>query len=132
MTPTRRGVLALGAALAAAGGARAAEEKKRSGGKSYVQLPTLTASMARPGGGRGVLTAQAGVDAPDPAVKARVDLVLPRLLDAYASATAAFAASLAPGAPPDVDALVGRLQAATDRVVGRPGARFLIGTVLVQ
>ena len=131
MSPTRRALLA--GAVAAAGsatGAAAAAEKKE-GRDTYLRLPTLTAPLLRPGGA-GVMTAEAGVDAPDPAVRARVELVQPRLLDAYRSVLAAFAASLAPGAPPDLETLVARLQAATDRVVGRPGARFLIGTVMAE
>ncbi len=128
----RRRVLLLAAALAAAVPAHAAEEKKKGGGESYLQLPGLTAPLLRAGGGRGVLSAEAGVDTPDPVLRARVALLQPRLQDAYASVMAAFADSLRPGALPDVERLVARLQAATDRVVGRPGARFLIGTVLAE
>ena len=133
MSLRRRTVVAgLLAAAAAAPGVpvRAAEEKKKGGGDSYLQLPALTAPLLRPGGLSTVLTAEAGIDTPDPVLRARVLLLQPRLQDAYNSVMAAFAASLAPGALPDVDALVARLQAATDRIVGRPGARFLIGTVL--
>ncbi len=131
MTPRRRLLLgALAAAAAAPAAVRAAEERKKGGGASYIQFPTLTAPLLR-AGANGVLTAEAGVDTPDPALKAKVDLLQPRLRDAYNTVMAQFAAALSPGAPPDVEALVQRLQAATDRVVGRPGARFLIGTVIV-
>ena len=132
MTLRRRGLLAALAASALAGAARAAEEKKKGGGASYVQFPTLTAPLLWSGGGRGVLTAEAGIDTPDPVLKAKVDLLKPRLQDAFNTVMAGVAASLSPGAPPDLEVMVQRLQAATDRVVGRPGARFLIGTVLVQ
>ena len=108
-----------------------ASEKKTSGGLSYTPLPTLTAPLLA-GGRRGVLTVEAGTDTPDKALKARVDLLGPRLRDAYASVLATFAAALPAGAPPDVDLLAQRLQAATDRVVGRPGCRFLIGTVMAE
>ena len=126
----RRRVLLAGLLAAAAVPARAAEERKKGGGESYIQFPALTAPLLRPGGASTVLTAEAGIDIPDPVLRARVLLLQPRLQDAYNSVMAGFAASLAPGALPDVDMLVTRLQAATDRVVGRPGARFLIGTVL--
>ena len=130
MSLHRRALLAALAAVAAAP-ARAAEERKKGGGESYLQFPAVTAPLPRPGGASGVLTAEAGVDTPDPVLRARVALLQPRLQDAYNTVLAGFAASLPPGALPDVEALVARLQAATDRVVGRPGARFLIGTVLV-
>jgi hypothetical protein len=39
---------------------------------------------------------------------------------------------LLPGAPPDVERLVAQLQAATNAVMGRAGARLLIGTVMVS
>ena len=81
---------------------------------------------------RGVLTAEAGIDTPDAALKAKADLLGPRLRDAYIQQLAVFAAALAPGALPDVDLLADRLQQATDRVIGRPGAKLLIGTVLVN
>ena len=130
MTLRRRALLAALTAAAAAP-ALVAAEKKKGGGESYLQFPAITAPLPRPGGASGVLSVEAGVDAPDPVLRARVALLQPRLQDAYNTVLAGFAASLAPGAPPDVEALVARLQAATDRVVGRPGARFLIGTVLV-
>ncbi len=130
MTPPRRALLA-GLAAAAAWPAAAAAEEKKGGGESYMRLPTLTATLVR-GGGRSVCTAEAGVDTPDPVLRARVALLKPRLQDAYNTVLAGFAASLSPGEPPNLEVLTARLQAATDRVVGRPGARFLIGTVLAE
>ena len=38
---------------------------------------------------------------------------------------------LLPGAPPDVEWLSRALQAATDRVLGKAGAKLLLGTVMV-
>ena len=129
----RRSRLVLLAVAAATMGALPAHgaEKKTSGGLSYTLLPTLSAPLLA-GGRRGVLTVEAGTDTPDQALKARVDLLQPRLRDAYASVLATFATALPAGAPPDVELLVQKLQAATDRVVGRPGCRFLIGTVIAE
>jgi hypothetical protein len=40
------------------------DEKKKGGGISYIQFRTLTATVFRPDGRRGVLTVEAGVDVP--------------------------------------------------------------------
>ena len=78
------------------------------------------------------MTVEAGIDCHDPGVKARADLVIPRLQDAYTRFLTAYAASVPNGAPPDPDRIEAELQRATDRVVGRPGARVLLGTVLMN
>ena len=98
---------------------------------SYLRQPTITANVRRPGGGRGVMTVETGLDTPDAALRARVAQSQPRLRAAYAEVVQQSANALLPGAPPDVERLVAQLQAATDRTVGRAGARLLIGTVMV-
>ena len=127
----RRDLLSALAVLPLAGVAEA-EDKKKPGGKGYLPLPTLTAMIIRPDGRRGVLTVEAGIDSPDPALRARVTELIPRLRDAYTSSLQAFGANIRPGGTPDLDQLEARLQADTDRIVGRPGARILLGTTLVN
>jgi hypothetical protein len=79
-----------------------------------------------------VLTLEAGIDTPDPALCERVMLLEPRLRDVYNSSLMVLAGNLRPGEPPDLDKIEARLQADTDRIVGRPGARFLLGTTLIN
>lgn len=79
----------------------------------------------------GVMTVETGVDTPDAALRTRVAQSAPRLRAAYAAVLQQAANQMLPGAPPDLERLVARLQAATNQAVGRPGARLLIGTVLV-
>lgn len=98
---------------------------------SYLRLPTITANVRRVGGGRGVMTVETGLDTPDTALRTRVAQSQPRLRAAYAAVVQQAANALLPGAPPDVERLVTQLQAATDRTLGRRGARLLIGTVMV-
>ncbi|HYC74996.1 Tat pathway signal protein [Brevundimonas sp.] len=98
---------------------------------SYLRLPTITANVMRSGGRRGVMTVETGLDTPDAALRERVAQSAPRLRAAYAAVVQTAANSLLPGAPPDVERLVAQLQAATDRTLGRRGARLLIGTVMV-
>ena len=101
------------------------------GQASYVRLSTVTANVRRSGARPGMMTVETGVDVPDAALRGRATQSAPRLRAAYNEVVAAFAAALLPGAPPDVDRLARDLQAATDRVMGRAGARLLLGTVMV-
>lgn len=98
---------------------------------TYIRYPTITASSARPGGRRGVMTVETGVDVPDEALRLRAEQSAPRLRAAYAVVVQRNASQLLPGAPPNVDQISRELQAATDRVLGRTGARLLLGTVMV-
>lgn len=128
----RRTALAVAALTLLALPAHAATERKKGGGLSYTQFPTLTATIVRASGGRGVMSVEAGIDVPDPALKARGDLLVPRLLDAYTRFLTAYAASVPVGTPPDPDRIEAAFQRATDQVIGKPGARVLLGTVLVN
>ena len=98
---------------------------------SYTRLPTITANVMRSGGRRGEMTVETGLDTPDAALRTRVAQSAPLLRAAYAAVVQQAANALLPGAPPDVERLVAQLQAATDRTLGRAGARLLIGTVMV-
>lgn len=131
----RRRLCAALVALSAAGAARAGEaqgEKKKGGGVSYIQFPTLTATVFRPDGRRGVLTVEAGVDIPDARLRTRAGLLLPRLRAAYVQLLGTYAAGLPPGSPPDPDYLSRALQGQTNQVLGQSGARLLLGTIIVN
>lgn len=107
-----------------------AAEKKEKG--SYVSIDTLTATVLAGNGRHQVMTVQSGVDAPDAALHAYVQKVTPRLRDAFAQELQLYAGGLPSGAPPDADYIARRLQGATDRVLGKPGGRFLIGGIMVN
>lgn len=121
----RRALLGLKSRTSKTGGGSGAPQA------SYLRLPTITANVIRPGGRRGVMTVETGIDTPDTALRARVAQSAPRLRAAYAAVVQQAANALAPGAPPDVERLVAQLQAATNATMGRAGARLLIGTVMV-
>jgi hypothetical protein len=127
----RRDLLSALAVLSVAGAAKAGD-KKKPGGAGYLTIPPLTAGIIRPNGQRGVLTVELGIDTPDPALREQVMELIPRLRDAYNASTQIFGANLRPGEAPDLDRLEASLQADTDRVVGRRGARILLGTTLVN
>ncbi|MGQ3041733.1 MAG: Tat pathway signal protein [Brevundimonas sp.] len=132
----RRALLGLAPVLTVAAAAAATPATAGGGGgggnqQSYLRLPTITANVRRPGGAMGVMTVETGVDTPDAALRTRVAQSAPRLRAAYAAVLQQAANQMLPGAPPDLERLVARLQAATNQAVGRPGARLLIGTVMV-
>jgi hypothetical protein len=119
-------------ALGAAGPADAAGEKKKGGGSSFVQLETAAAMVIRPDGHRGVLTVESGVDVKDPALRERANALKPRLRDAFVSSIQAHARGLGAGSPPNADRLAADLQRETDRVLGKPGAKLLLGSLILN
>ena len=136
MSPPRRQpsrfALALAASLALAGGPVLAKEAAKQNTTTYTSFDALTATVWRTDGRRGVLTVQGGVDVPDPRLRARTSASAPLLRDAHIRALNVYAQSMVPGALPDVDQIAMRLQRATDAVMHQPGARLLLGTVLVN
>ena len=125
-------ITVLAAAPLAAAPARAAEEKKKGGGQSFIQIPTMTATIIRADQRRGVLTVETGVDVPDNALRTRAELSQPRLRAAYTQFLQTYAATLAGGVPPNADYMARELQRQTDTVLGKPGARLLLGTILMN
>jgi hypothetical protein len=132
MTPRRNSLVLLAAALLLAPALSHADspDKKQKG--SYLQMSGLAATIMRPDGRHGVMTVDAGIDVPDRTLRNYADTVQPRLMDAYAQTLQAYAGNLDPGRPPDADYLARRLQAVTDQVLGRPGARLLLGGVMLN
>lgn len=116
----------------APGAALAWEEKKKSGGGSYVPMQTLLGTTIRSGGGRGVLSVDCGLDVPDPALRTLAEQSVPRLRAAYVQTVQAYAAGLASGALPNADYIAQQLQRQTDAVLGRRGARVLLGAIIVN
>ena len=98
----------------------------------YLRMQTVAVSIVHSNGGRGVLTVEVGVDVPDPALRNRIELYLPRLTSSYVSALQPYAIGLGPAQPPNADYISMTLQRETDRVLGRRGAHLLLGTILLN
>ena len=130
MSPRLPLLIVLGATLLTA--PALAGERKKGGGVSFIQMPPLAAIAFRPDGRRGVLSVETGLDVKDESLRARAQAMTPRLRDAYVSSVQSYARTLGPGVPPDADRLSAQLQRETDRVLGKPGAKLLLGTVLVN
>jgi hypothetical protein len=130
----RRALLSLAAvaALAPAAVQASGGEKKKSGGGSYVQIPPLMGSTNKAGGARGVLSVDCGLDVPDPELRIRAEQSTPRLRAAFVQTIQSYAAGLAPGALPSADYIGQALQRQADAILGRPGARVLLGSIIVN
>jgi hypothetical protein len=120
--------LSPGLALANSGGG----EKKGAPVSTYIPIRVLTATIQRPTGGRGVMTLECGVDVPDPKLREFVDKSTPRLRAAYFQILQTYASGTSGGGLPNADFLAKELQRETDRMVGRPGARFLMGSLMIN
>lgn len=129
-------LLLLAAAPALApGSAKAGEtggETKKVGSATYVAMDTLTGATTKANGRRGVLSVECGLDIPDAGLRARAESLLPRLRAAYLQTVLIYAAGLPPDAPPNADFIGRALQRETDAALGRPGARLLLGAILVS
>ena len=128
----RRSLIVAATLLVAPSFARGAEQRKKGGGASFIQLETLTATVTQPSGRRGAMTVEVGVDIADGALHARAVQSTPLLQAAYSEVLRIYAGGLPPGAPPNADYLGQALQRATDQALGRPGARLLLGTILIN
>ncbi|HEX3700432.1 MAG TPA: Tat pathway signal protein [Phenylobacterium sp.] len=124
--------LALTAAPVALHAAESGDKKKKAGGASYIPIDTLTGATTKPGGRRGVLTVECGLDVRDGGLRSRTHASLPILRASYVQTVITYAAGLPPGAPPNADFLAMSLQRETDQILGRPGARLLLGAILVN
>ncbi len=123
--------LLIGAAMPGLALAEGAQ-KKKGGGLSYIQFDTLTATIIRPDGRRGVMTVDIGIDAPDAGVHSKVLLWQPRLRATFVQWIVSYAAGLGAGFPPNADYISTCLQREVDRALGRPGAKVLLGAILVN
>jgi hypothetical protein len=130
----RRGLIVAGLAAALAPGAALAQEAthKKGGGLSFIQLDPLSATVTRANGRRGVMTVECGVDVADAGLHARAAQSTPLLRAAFAETLRTYAAGLPPGTPPNADYLSMAFQRQTDTVLGRPGAKLLLGAILVS
>lgn len=106
------------------------EEKKAP--PTYFQLDPINAVVLRRDGRRGVMTVETGIAAKDPKLMARAQASTPRLRAAFSQVLMIYAAGLRGGIAPDMDYVGRELQKACDQVMGQPGAKVLMGSVLLS
>ena len=108
------------------------KDKKDEGSTRFIEVPILTVNILRSNYSRGKVEISLGLDVPNPDLFQRAQESLPRLRAAYVQTLLTYMYDLAPGTPPDIGRLTLALQRATDKALGRAGARVLLGSVVVS
>jgi len=116
----------------AAAKAHAEEEKKKGGGKGYTQFPMITVFTQANATHHGTLSVDMGLYTDDTRLQTQIKAYMPRLQDAYLSRLQGYANGLSRNSLADPDYVSLQLQQATDRVLGRGGAKVLLGSVLLN
>ncbi len=118
--------------------AQAADDKKQAvhkvtQSKSYLMVDPIYATIVANDHPAGLLMIGVGIDVPDETLRAEADHAMPVLRDAYVRNMMAFAATqVRTFRQPDVTVIAARLQAVTDRALGRKGARVLLAQVAMR
>ena len=134
-------VLVMAAALSASVPVRAedapkaqkAPEHKTTQSKSYVEIDPIYTTIVADNRAAGMLMVGAGLDVPDDKLRDEVDRSLPVLRDAYVRNLMTFTANMVrTDTQPDVVMIADRLQAVTDRALGKKGAKVLLAQVAIR
>ncbi|HEX4027786.1 MAG TPA: hypothetical protein VHX18_09210 [Rhizomicrobium sp.] len=134
-------VLFLAAALGAGLPARAedapkaqkAPEHKTTQSTSYIEIDPIYTTIVADNRPAGMLMVGAGLDVPDAKLRDDVNRSLPVLRDAYIRNLMTFTANVVrTDAQPDVVMIADRLQAVTDRALGKKGAKVLLAQVAIR
>ena len=134
-------VLVLAAALATGVSARAedapkaqkAPEHKTTQSKSFIGIDPIYTTIVADNRPAGMLMIGVGLDVPDDKLRDDVNRSLPVLRDAYIRNLMTFTANVVrTDAQPDVGMIADRLQAVTDRALGKKGAKVLLAQVAIR
>lgn len=108
------------------------EAKKKGGGIGFTQFPMLTVFTQVASNRHGTMSVDMGLYADDPKLSDQIKLYRPRLQDAYITKLQAYAANLNARSLVNIDYISGQLQTVTDQILGRKGAKVLLGSVLMN
>jgi hypothetical protein len=107
-------------------------EKKKGGGLGYTQFPMISVFTKGAGNRHGSMSVEVGLYCDDAKLTDQVKLYRPRLMDAYVTKLQGYAANLTASSLVDTDYVAAQLQATTDKILGRPGAKVLLGSILLN
>ncbi len=112
--------------------AQASEPKKKGGGEGYTQFKTINVFTEAGRRRHGTLSVDMGLYSDDAKLVEQIKLYQPRLQDAYVARLQAYAGTLNSSALVNTDFIAMQLQSATDTILGRKGAKVLLGTILLN
>jgi hypothetical protein len=139
--------LALAPAHASGGGGKDAKKKAHGGSsasapkaqrqltslQSWVGVAPLSVTVIQEDSIRGKVSFSFGMDVPDEKLRARTELLMPRLRDAWLSRLGHYASTtMRPNRPANIDDVSRVLQLTADDVLGGEGSRVLISSVIVD
>jgi hypothetical protein len=127
----RRAFLMTAFAAALPGVALANEGGKKKNESPYMPLKVVTLTIVRTNGRHGAMTVEVGLNIPDPALRELAAESQPLLRDAYVRVLQPYALRMTPGIAPSAEFITLSMQRETDRVLGRRGAKVLLGGILV-
>jgi hypothetical protein len=99
---------------------------------TVIEMDALTVNIFRSSYGRGKVEVIMSLDVPNSSLRERALQSMPRLRAAYVQTLTRIVYDLPMRTPPNIGALSAALQRATDQVLGRPGAKVLLGSVVVN
>ena len=113
--------------------AQKAPEHKTTQSKSYIEIDPIYTTIVADDRASGMLMVGAGLDVPDDKLRDEVNRSLPVLRDAYLRNLMTFTANIVrTDSQPDVAMIADRLQAVTDRALGKKGAKVLLAQVAIR
>ena len=108
-------------------------QRKTTQSESYVMIEPIYASILDGTRPRGLLLVEFGLDVPDASLRERVNQALPALRDAYVRGLLTYAATAVRAwRQPSVDDIANRMQAITDRSLGKKGAQVLMAQTAIR
>jgi len=138
MRPAALLALVVALALAAPAVAGSSDSKKSAVHRitqsaSYLMIDPIYTTIMDGNRPQGLLMIGIGLDVPNSELRAQTEHALPVLRDIYVRNLMAFTAtSVRSWRQPDVSDIADRLQRATDRALGKKGARILLAQVAMR
>lgn len=100
---------------------------------SWVMVDPFSVTVIQSDAIRGKVSVSFGIDVPDDALRAKAELIMPRLQDAWLTRLNLYAATtVRPGKPANIEEVAMLLQSTADQLLGTPGSRVLIASVIVD
>ena len=118
------------------GGSKAKAPKKQrpiTSLASWVMVDPFSVTVIQNDKIRGKVAVSFGMDVPDDALRERAELIMPRLQDAWLHRLNLYASTtVRPGKPANIDDVSLLLQSTADQMLGKPGSKVLIASVIVN